>query len=65
MWQAECLECAFRASRPTQDEAADALITHIKITHHQAFTLLPISDHPAVADDGRATDWGSATDNDG
>ncbi len=65
MWQAECWECDFRASRLTEDEAADALITHITTTHHQAFTLLPISDHPAVADDGRATEWGRASGNDG
>ncbi len=52
MWQAECLECDFRASRLTQDEAADAVITHSKIVHHGGFTVLPVPDHPAVADDG-------------
>ncbi len=50
-WQAECLDCAFKATRPTRKAAATAVEAHIRETHHERWLIVPVSDRANSAED--------------
>ena len=46
MWQAECLDCDFKARRLTRKEAAAAVEAHIRDAHHERWLIAPVQEPP-------------------
>jgi hypothetical protein len=53
MWQAECLDCAFKVTRLTRKEADAAVEAHIRDTHHERWLIVPAQDPPKSAAEGK------------